>query len=162
MGSLIYIMSGTRPDLCYIVTKLSQNMGRPIEANLIAEKHVLQYLKGTTEQSLKFRKGADTLKLLGFCDSDWAGDVFDMSGYDFLLLKEGPLVSWRCRKQATVALSTCEAEYIALARSKFLKVSARSKFLKKLYVDLKVAQVSYKVVENVGNQGAINLAKNPR
>ena len=60
VGSLIYIMSGTRPDLSYIVTKLSQNMARPTEANLIAAKHVLRYLKGTIEQSLKFKKGADT------------------------------------------------------------------------------------------------------
>ena len=77
-------------------------------------KHVLRYLKGTTKQSLKSKKGADTLKLIGYCDSDWAGDVVDrrsMSGHGFKLSKEGPLVSWRCRKQATVALSTCEAEY---------------------------------------------------
>ena len=70
--SLIYIISGTRPDLCYIVTKLSQNMARSTEA-----KHVLRYLKGTTEQSLKFRKGVDTLKLVGFGDSSWADDVVE-------------------------------------------------------------------------------------
>ena len=127
VGSLIYIISGARPDLCYIVTKLSQNMARPTEANLIAAKHVLRYLKGTTERSLEFRKGVDYLKLVGFCDSNWAGDVVDirsMSGYGFQLLKKGPLVLWRCRKQATVALSTCEAEYIsvteAVQEAKFL------------------------------------------
>ena len=160
VGSLIYIMSGTRPDLSNVVTKLSQNMARPTEANLIAAKHVLRYLKGTTEQSLKFKKGADTLKLIGYCDSDWAGDVVDrrsMSGYGFHLLKEGPLISsCRCRKQATVALSTCEAEYMALTES-----VQEAKFLKQLCVDLKVVQVSYRVVINVDNQGAINLAKNP-
>ena len=40
-----------------------------------------------------------------------------MSDYGFQLLKKGPLVSWRCRKQATVALSTCEAEYMALTEA---------------------------------------------
>ena len=159
VGSLIHIMSGTRPDLSYFVTKLSQNIARPTEANLIAAKHVLRYLKGTTEQSLKFKKGADTLKLIGYCDSDWAGDVVDrcgMSGYGFQLLKEGPLISWRCRKQATVALSTCEAEYMALTEA-----VQEAKFLKQLCVDLNVAQVRYRVVINVDNQDAINLAKNP-
>ena len=159
VGSLIYVMAGTRPDLCYMVTKLSQNMAKPTETNLAAAKHVLRYLKGTTEQSLKFRKGKDSLKLVGFCDSDWAGDVVDrrsMSGYGFQLLNGGPLVSWRCRKQATVALSTCEAEYMALTEA-----VQEAKFLKQLCVDLNVVQVSYRVVVNVDNQGAINLAKNP-
>ena len=79
-----------------------------------------------------------------------------MSGYGFHLSKEGPLISWRCRKQATVALSTCEAECMALTES-----VQEAKFLKQLCVDLKVVQVSYRVVINVDNQGAINLAKNP-
>ena len=47
-------------------------MARSTEA-----KHVLRYLKGTTEQSLKFRKGVDTLKLVGFWDSYWADDVVE-------------------------------------------------------------------------------------
>ena len=97
-------------------------------------------MKGTIEQSLQFRKGVDNLKLVRFCDSDWAGDVVDrrsMSGYGFQLLKKGPLLSWRCRKQATVALSTCEAEYMALTEA-----VQEAKFLKQLCVDLKVAQVS--------------------
>ena len=157
--SLIYVMTGTRPDLCYIVTKLSQNMSKPIEANLIAAKHVLRYLKGTIEQRLRFRKSESTLKLTGFCDSDWGGDVCDrrsISGYGFQLLDEGPLISWRSRKQPTVALSTCEAEYMALTDA-----VQEAKFLKQLCVDLNIVQVSYSVLVNGDNQGAINLAKNP-
>jgi hypothetical protein len=159
VGSLIYVMTGTRPDLCYIVTKLSQNMSKPTEANLIAAKHVLRYLKGTIEQRLRFRKSESTLKLTGFCDSDWGGDVCDrrsISGYGFQLLDEGPLVSWRSRKQPTVALSTCEAEYMALTDA-----VQEAKFLKQLCVDLNIVQVSYSVLVNGDNQGAINLAKNP-
>ncbi len=159
VGSLIYVMTGTRPDLCYIVTKLSQNMAKPTEANLNAAKHVLRFLKGTTEQSLRFTKSETTLKLIGFCDSDWGGDVCDrrsISGYGFQLLDEGPLVSWRSRKQPTVALSTCEAEYMALTDA-----VQEAKFLKQLCVDLGIVQVSFSVILNVDNQGAINLAKNP-
>ena len=117
VGSLIYVMTGTRPHLCYIVTKLSQNMSKPTEGNLNTAKHVLRYLKGTIEQSLRFGKSETTLNLIGFCNTDWEGDVCDrrsVSGYGFQLLDEGPLVSWRGRKQPTVALSTCEAEYMAL------------------------------------------------
>ncbi|CAB3995426.1 Hypothetical predicted protein [Paramuricea clavata] len=153
VGSLIYVMTGTRPDLCYIVTKLSQNMSKPTETNIIAAKHVLRYLKDTIEQNLRFRKSENTLKLIGFCDSDWGGDVCDrrsISGYDFQLLDEGALVSWRSQKQPTVALCACEVWYMALTDA-----VQEAKFLKQLCVDLNIVQV------NGDNQGAINLAKNP-
>jgi kynurenine formamidase len=66
------------------------------------------------------------------------------------------LVSWKSRKQQTVALSTCEAEYIALAEA-----VREGKFLRQLCLDLKVLQVSNSILVNVDNQGAIQLAKNP-
>jgi hypothetical protein len=71
VGSLIYVMTGTRPDLCYIVTKLSQKMSKPTIANLDMAKHVLRYLRGTSEQGLTYRKSNQLLKLNGFSDSDW-------------------------------------------------------------------------------------------
>ena len=121
VGSLIYVMTGTRPDLCYIVTKLSQKMPEPTEADLIMAKHVLRYLKCTRDLGLTFTKSLSPLTLLkGFCDSDWGASIEDrrsVTGYNFQLSKEGPLISWKSRKQPTVALSTCEAEYIALANA---------------------------------------------
>ena len=77
VGSLIYVMTGTRPDLCYVVTKLSQNMARPTESDLNLAKYALRYLKGTREQCLKFEKSESPLKLTGFCDSDWGASVKD-------------------------------------------------------------------------------------
>jgi hypothetical protein len=113
VGSLICVMTGTRPDLCYIVTKLSQKMSKPTRANLDLAKHVLRYLRGTFEQGLTFGKSNVPLKLNGFCDSDWGASVADrrnLTGYYFQLSSTGPLISWKSRKQPTVALSTCEAE----------------------------------------------------
>ena len=54
VGSLIYVMTGTRPDLCYVVTKLSQNMAKPTESDLNLAKHVLRYLKGTHRKKIHF------------------------------------------------------------------------------------------------------------
>ena len=47
VGSLIYVMTGTRPDLCYVITKLSQHMARPTQARLGLTKHILRYINGT-------------------------------------------------------------------------------------------------------------------
>ena len=71
IGSLIYIMVATRADICYKVTRLSQEQAKPNSFHLMQVKHVLCYLKGTINQSLIFKKLQKPLKLEGFCDSDW-------------------------------------------------------------------------------------------
>ena len=60
-GSFIYIMTATRPDLCFIVTKLSQYLSMPDDTHMIIAKHVLRYLKATTFERLTFRKSVDNL-----------------------------------------------------------------------------------------------------
>ena len=77
VGCLIYVMTSTRPDLCHVVTKLSQKMSKSTKANLDLAKHVLRYLKGTSSQGLSFRRSNEPLKLSGFCDSDWGVSVDD-------------------------------------------------------------------------------------
>ena len=103
-----------RPDLCYIVTRLSQNMAKPTESDPSMAKLELRYLNSTREQCLKFGKLESPLKLTGFCDSDWGASLKDrrsITGHNFQLTENGPLISWKSRKQQTVALPTCEAEY---------------------------------------------------
>jgi hypothetical protein len=159
VGSLIYIMTGTRPDLCYSVTRLSQSMSKPTKADLNTAKHTLRYIKGTVDYSLKFRKLDCKLELVGFCDSDWGGseDRRSITGYAFQLSETGPLISWKSKKQQTVALSTCEAEYVALAVA-----TQEAIFLRQLYADMSGLDKTEMVVTlNADNQGAIALAKNP-
>ena len=59
VGSLVYIMTATRPDLCYSVTKLSQYLNKPTVMHLNTAKHVLRYLKGTVDRNLIFRKSRE-------------------------------------------------------------------------------------------------------
>ena len=157
VGSLIYVMTGTRPDLCYIVTKLSQYMSKPTKAQLNAAKYVLKYLKGTMHYALKFSRSDGPLQLVGFCDSDWGSseDRKSITGYCFQLDKTAPLISWKSKKQQTVALSSCEAEYMSLTYA-----IQEAKFLRQLLSD--ILGVKENIVElGVDNQGAISLAKNP-
>ena len=71
IGSLIYIMVATRLDICYTVTRLSQDLEKPNSFHLTKAKHVLHYLKGTINQSLTSKKSQKPLKLEEFCDAYW-------------------------------------------------------------------------------------------
>jgi len=159
VGSLIYAMSATRPDLCFIVTYLSQYMSKPTSVHMTMAKHVLRYLKGTSDYKLVFRKSDVDMNLTGFCDADWGNseDRRSITGYGFCLSKNGPLISWKCRKQPTVALSTCEAEYMSMCAA-----VQESKFLLQLLKDMDLGiAVNETVVLNVDNQSAVALVKNP-
>ena len=85
--------------------------------HLNAAKHVLRYLKGTIDRNLVFRKSEEPLCISSFCDADWGAseDRRNITGYGFRRSRDGPLISWKSRKQPTIALSTCEAEYMSLA-----------------------------------------------
>ena len=87
VGSLIYGMTCTRPDLSWVVSKLSQNVSKPTNADLVMLKHVFRYILGSIDSRLTFRKSKSGLLLSGYCDSDWgsSADRRSMSGYCFSL-----------------------------------------------------------------------------
>ena len=114
VGSLMYAMVCTRPDISQAVSVVSRFMANPGKAHWQGVKWILRYLKGTADKGLCF--GGDTCKVSGFVDSDYAGDLDrrrSTTGYVFSI--HGAPVSWRSMLQATVALSTTEAEYMAIA-----------------------------------------------
>ena len=102
-------MTCTRPDITWIVTKLAQYSQNPTVDHWTAINHAFRYLKRTLDYKLCFQT------LTGFSDGDWGGseDRKSTSGYCFLSNKNGGAILWKSRKHPTVALSTCEAEYIA-------------------------------------------------
>ena len=101
---------------------------------------------------------SDVLEVKGFCDSDWGAseDMRSITGYCFQLCSNDSLISWKSRKQQTVALSTCEVEYMALAAA-----TQEVTFLRQLFADMQCCNVVECVCLHVDNQGAIALAINP-
>ena len=159
IGSLIYVMTCTRPDLSWIVSKLSQYLSQPKQQHMMAAKHVMRYLKCTINKELCYKKSKEALKLVAYSDADWAADLRDRrstTGYCVGLTEKGPVVSWKSKKQPTVALSTCEAEYMALAAT-----TQECLYLIQLLngMDSECKYVPVKILED--NQGAIALSKNP-
>jgi len=115
VGSLLYAAIATSPDIAHAVGVVSRFNSNPSEAHLTAVKRILRYLKGTVDLALKYRKSADEM-LLAYSDADWAGDVDDRhSTTGNIFVMTGGAISWLSKKQSTVALSTAEAEYVALS-----------------------------------------------
>ncbi len=113
-GSIMFSMVETRPDIAFATSVVARFAKNPGHQHIEAAKTVLRYLKGLRERGITFG-GQDKLLVEGYSDFDWAGDKEDQkstSGFIFML--NGRSVSWRSKKQATVALLSTEAEYIAL------------------------------------------------
>jgi hypothetical protein len=117
IGSCIYLVTCTRPDLAYPVSYLSQFLAAPSKSYLTAAKCLLRYITGTKDLKLSFpRTDASEITLEGYSNSDY-GNCLDtrqsISGNLFRL--NNSAICWRSKKQKSVATSTCEAEYMALA-----------------------------------------------
>ena len=172
IGSLMYPMVSTRPDLASAIGILSRFMERPTKAHWGAVKHVLRYVQGTKTHGLLFRTRGEALELEGynlefalegdplvvggFSDADWAGCLDtrrSTTGYVFML--GGAAVSWNSTRQQTVALSSTEAEYMA-ATAATQEVMWIRDFLTELGVPQKTAAVVY-----TDNQSALKLMQNP-
>ena len=115
VGSLMYAMLCTRPDICYTVGVVSRFQSNPGPDHWIAVKHILKYLRRTRDYMLVY--SGDDLKIHGYTNSDFQGDRDSrksISGSMFTL--GGAAVDWRSVKQSSIADSTMEAKYITTSK----------------------------------------------
>jgi hypothetical protein len=156
VGSLRYLVH-TRPDISFAVGYVSRFMEKPRHEHLAAVKHLLRYIAGTVDYGLvypKFTKGNN--RLIGYSDSDLGGDVDERKSTAGVIFFLGEMViSWSSQKQKTVALSTCEAEYMAGASG-----ACQAVWLKRLLDDIEGTNVQQPVLK-MDNKSAIALSKNP-
>jgi hypothetical protein len=154
IGSLLYLMLGTRPDISFAVTKLAQYSANPSKDHLDKALYICRYLVGTQNYRLTY-DGASEQGLNATTDSDWASDATDrrsQSGY-FVKLAGG-LISWTSRAQKTIALSSTEAEYMALSDCSRQVVWMHT-LMGELGYDLQPIPICG------DNQGSIFIASNP-
>ena len=153
VGSLMYVMVCTRPDISQAVSMVSRYMHNPGKNQWLAVKWILRYLYGTVDVGLLFKKDCGQ-QCVGYCDSDFARDLDKQRSTTgcIFALGGGP-VSWRSILQSTIALSTTEAEYMAATEA-----VKEAIWLKGLLGDLGVIQENIAVF--CDNQSAIFLAKN--
>ena len=119
-------------------------------------KRVLRYVKGTEDYGLLYKKGDLKGELIGYSDSDFAGDCcFRKSTSGHIFFFGGMAVCWSSQKQSIVALSSCEAEYIAATTATYQAV-----WMNRLIGELTNNEET-KVKLLVDNQSAITLSKNP-
>ena len=114
--SLMYVMVCTRLDIAQAVSTVNRFMSNPGRPHWEAVKWILRYLWGSTDMKICF--GGSESKLIAFSDSEMAGDVDTRkSTTGYLVTHSGGAVSWQSRLQKCVALSSTEAEYIAITEA---------------------------------------------
>lgn len=155
IGSIMYAMISTRPDIAQAVSVTSRFMSNHGKEHWSALKWLMRYLKGATDVGILFdglsKHEGDELK--GWCDSDFAGNVDtrkSQSGYIFTLY--GSVVSWKSSLQSVVALSTTETEFMALTAA-----VKESFWLKGILGDFGIKQDA--VAIGCDNNSALCLAK---
>jgi hypothetical protein len=157
VGSLMYLAVATRPDIAFSVNQLARVMSAPDEFHWESAKKVLRYLKGTMNIGITFSGGINNDNVLvGYSDSDWGScPVTRKSTTGYVLMLNGGAISWNSKLQTTVAISTMEAEYMAMCAT-----MQEGVFLRQLLKDMNFEQTDPTDIKE-DNTGTISLAKKP-
>jgi hypothetical protein len=157
LGSLMYAMLFTRPDLSHTIGILSRYQKNLGEEHWKQLKYVLCYVKGTLDYGLYFN--GHNLQLQGYTDADWEGDLDDRkSTFGYIFTLAGGAISWCSMKQDSVALSSMEAEYIAAPEA-----AKEGMWLREFLASLKVVEsASQPITIFCDNMATIKVSKDPK
>lgn len=156
IGSLLYLSTNTRPDISTAVSILSRKVNKPTYNDWTELKRLTKYLNGT--KHLKLKLSCNNNKgLYGFADADWAQCQIDRkSNSGYLFKYNGSCISWSCRKQESVSLSSTEAEYISLSEA-----TQEAIWLRRLMNDFEI-KIHKAVIIYEDNQSCLKLTQNDK
>nr|XP_020150942.2 uncharacterized mitochondrial protein AtMg00810-like [Aegilops tauschii subsp. strangulata] len=155
VGSLQYLVH-TRPDIAYSVGYVSRFMEAPTTEHRAAVKQILWYVAGTQHLGCRYTRRDKRVVLCGYSDSDMAGDVDTRKSTTGVMFFLGPnLISWQSMRQKVVALSSCEAEYIAATTA-----ACQGIWLARLLGELQKKEAEQFTLK-MDSKSAISLCKNP-
>jgi len=145
----------SRPDITFVVHKLSQFLAQPRAPHLYAAHHLLRYLKNSLGQGLFF-SASSLLQLKAFSDADWGSCAETRrSVTGFCVFLGDSLVSWKAKRQSTISRSSAEAEYHAM-----LATTSELVRLKQLLQEFGVSLVA-PLLLFCDNQATVHIASNP-
>jgi hypothetical protein len=154
IGELQFASIVARPDISCTVSTLSQFNVKPTSIHLAAAKRVLRYLKGTMELGIVY--SPPVREATAFSDADWAGNHDNRrSRTGYVVMLSNGAISWRSSLQQTVALSTTEAEYMALTEA-----CKEVEWVRGLLKELRYGS-DLPTTLSTDNEGALALANNP-
>jgi hypothetical protein len=154
VGNLLYL-THNHPDISYAVGLVSRFMQEPHELHWKDAKRILRYIRGTHTYGIHYSSYGNT-NLVGYTDSDWVGDLDDRkstSGYVFHL-GSGP-IAWSSKKQASITLSSTEAEYRGVVNA-----STESIWIRQILSELSFQQEQPTLIW-CDNQSVIHISKEP-
>jgi len=154
VGRLLYLTL-IRSDISYAVQHLSQFIHQPAQAHYQAALHVLRYLKGTPNMGLYYPASCD-FQLTAYCDADWGTcrlSAKSLTGYCIFL--GSSLISWKTKKQKTVAKSSAKAEYRAMSAT-----TSELEWISHLLQDFHIP-LSLPITMHCDNKAAMHIAANP-
>jgi hypothetical protein len=153
IGSMLWVSQCTRPDISFAINRLLQHLRNPSKYHWTATIRMLNYLVST--KNLQLRLGGE-LTCSGYSDSDWAEDRDDRRSTSAYTYRLGDgAISWKSRKQATLSLSSTEAEYKALSDS-----CKEGLWIRHILTELHLCPDT-PIPLHVNNEGAKALARNP-
>ena len=152
VGALLYCAVNTRPDVAYSVSLLCRAMGKPTQELYEQALRVLYYLHHTAHIGLLYEADEFNPDLSGMSDSDWA---VKHSTTGFIFSYARAAISWGCKKQTSIALSSCEAEIMALSEA-----AKEAVYLDRFLTDLELPN-SGTMKLATDNSAARDLAYNP-
>jgi hypothetical protein len=133
MGSVMFPIVYSRPDIAFAISKLAQFMDEPNASHIRSMKTLLRYLRETIDLSIQYSPHKESNnQVIGYSDADYTNNKYNrksVSGMIFML--NGGPISWRSKKQKLILISTTEAEYISLSN-----IAKHAKWISQFLTDI--------------------------